>query len=63
MLCTIGFGGPCYLVVPMPFEAIVPLRFFHGDTMTCLTQWTSASDLSTDCAGSLPKKAPEKGTH
>ena len=41
----------------MPFEAIVPLRFFHGDTMTCLTQWTSASDLSTGCAGSLPKKA------
>lgn len=45
----------------MPFEAIVPLRFFHGDTMTCLTQWTSASDLSTGCAGSLPKKAREQG--
>ncbi|CAK9099368.1 Hypothetical protein SCF082_LOCUS46536 [Durusdinium trenchii] len=33
--------------------------FFHGDTMTCLTQWTSASDLSTECAGTLPKKAEE----
>eukprot|EP00438_Fugacium_kawagutii_P005540 Skav234073 [mRNA] locus=scaffold2565:80139:83921:+ [translate_table: standard] len=33
--------------------------FFHGDTMTCLTQWTSASDLSTACAGTLPKKADD----
>lgn len=33
--------------------------FFHGDTMTCLTQWTSASDLSTGCAGTLPKKADD----
>ena len=34
-------------------------RFFHGDTMTCLTQWTSASDLSEACTKALPKKADE----
>ena len=62
LICTITSGGPCYLVVSMMlFEATVPLRFFHGDTMTCLTQWKSASDLSTGCAGSLPKKAREQG--
>mmetsp|Transcript_18859 Transcript_18859/g.35355 ORF Transcript_18859/g.35355 Transcript_18859/m.35355 type:complete len:174 (+) Transcript_18859:65-586(+) len=33
--------------------------FYHGDTMTCLTQWTSASDLSSACAESLPKQAED----
>ncbi|CAJ1424706.1 unnamed protein product [Effrenium voratum] len=33
--------------------------FYHGDTMTCLTQWTSAAELSSTCADALPKKADE----
>ncbi|CAE7816961.1 HMCN1 [Symbiodinium necroappetens] len=30
--------------------------YYHGDTMTCLTQWTSQSDLSSGCVAALPKK-------
>merc|ERR1712151_888360 len=30
--------------------------FFHGDTMTCLTQWKYES-LGDSCKASLPKKA------
>merc|ERR1719222_1064228 len=29
---------------------------YSDDTMVCLTQWTSASDLSSECAAALPKK-------
>eukprot|EP00439_Symbiodinium_sp_Y106_P038900 s2066_g4.t1 len=30
--------------------------YYHGDTMTCLTQWTSQSELSSGCVAALPKK-------
>ncbi|CAE7721828.1 unnamed protein product [Symbiodinium pilosum] len=33
--------------------------YYHGDTMTCLTQWTSPSDLSSSCTAALPKQAGE----
>merc|ERR1711920_753325 len=32
---------------------------YTDDTLMCLTQWTSASDLSPECAAALPKKEEE----
>ena len=54
---TVAFQCVCLLKFYAHRRPWLCGRFFHGDTMTCLTQWTSASDLSTECAGTLPKKA------
>eukprot|EP00931_Biecheleriopsis_adriatica_P081895 TRINITY_DN55241_c0_g1_i1.p1 TRINITY_DN55241_c0_g1~~TRINITY_DN55241_c0_g1_i1.p1 ORF type:complete len:199 (+),score=75.23 TRINITY_DN55241_c0_g1_i1:69-599(+) len=33
--------------------------YFHGDTMTCLTQWTKPDVLGEGCRAALPKKEEE----
>merc|ERR1719469_277468 len=37
-------------------------NYFHGDTMTCLTQWTSQDVLGSGCKAALPavEEADEK---
>merc|ERR1719382_84799 len=33
---------------------------YSDDTLVCLTQWTAADSLSSECAAALPKKEEEK---
>ena len=35
---------------------------FNDDTLVCLTQWTSPSNLGAECVAALPKEEEKDGT-